>query len=740
MTDVKTAAPIGAEAGNKRQLPRGLPVFAIIAVAILAFLGGGFGGSYQGKMTQVEKNDNGSYLPASAEATKVMHENSHFNKVEDVPGFMVFHRPGGLTDDDRAAVTKAAALVAKTPGVDTGAVTAPQASGDGSAMSVFTPLISKQDGKFIQFDKLVAVEQKIVDDTTAGLPSGLKAYPAGQSGLYLASFTAFSGADTTLLFAALAVVILILLFVYRSPVLWVFPIVSAMLALGLASIVVYYLAKNNVLTLDGQSQGILPVLVLGAGTDYALLLISRYREELHVFPNRFDAMIKAWRESAPAIFASSATVILGLLCLSFSSLGSDKGLGPVAAVGIACTLLVTMSFLPVVLSLVGRWVFWPRKPKLDQQASLASHGIWSRIAGNVDRRRRPAWVGVLLVLGICLVGLGSLKASGLSQSKGFTDTPDAVIGQNLYNAKFDQGTGAPAVITTNANSVDAVIAAVSKVQGVDGKPGSVCVQADYAKLAGASTSGGSGAPADGCPPASLQVAPINGRTVLNAKLANAFDSPEAEATIGRLRAAVHGVAGADALVGGNTAATVDVQKAAVHDRDVIIPIVLVVIFLVLVLLLRSILAPILLILTVVLSFGAALGISGFAFNHVFHYAGADPSFPLLTFVFLVALGIDYNIFLMTRIREETLRFGTRVGISRGLTATGGVITSAGLVLAATFAVLGVLPVVMLAELGFAVAVGVLMDTVLVRSILVPALAADIGKKIWWPSKLAGAED
>jgi putative drug exporter of the RND superfamily len=739
MTDVKAPPVSGSPTGKRRQLPRGLPVFSVLAVAILALLAGGAGGSYQGKLAEVQKNDNASYLPGSAESTKVLKESAKFNKIENVPGFMIFHRPGGLTADDRAAAAKAAGTVARTSGIDTNALTPPQTSSDGTTIALFTPLVAKQDGKDVQFDKIAKLEQKVVDDTTVGLPEGLKAYPAGQAGLFLAFSDAFAGADSTLLLAALGVVIIILLFVYRSPVLWVFPILSAVLALGLSSIVIYFLAKHDVVTLNGQSAGIMPVLVLGAGTDYALLLTSRYREELHVYPNRFDAMIKAWRGSAPAIVASAVTVILGLLCLSFSSLESDKSLGPVGAISIACTLILSMSFLPVALALAGRWVFWPRKPRVDQQLDLASHGFWARVASKVDSNRRPAWVGVVLVLGICLIGLGSLNAHGFNTAQGFTDTPDAVVGQNLFVAKFGQDASTPAVITTNAGSVDAVIAAVSKVPGVDIKPGAVCVQVDYPKLAAAAKSG-TVPPSAGCAPASVQVQPIDGRTIVNATLSDAFDSRAAYATVSRLRDAVHAVPGADAQVGGASAATLDVQNASVHDRNLIIPIVLLVIFLVLALLLRAIVAPVLLILTVVFSFGAALGISALAFDHLFHFAGADPSFPLFTFVFLVALGIDYNIFLMTRIREESVRHGTRVGISRGLTVTGGVITSAGLVLAATFAVLGVLPIVFLAELGFAVAVGVLMDTILVRSVLVPALSADIGKKIWWPSKLAQGAD
>jgi RND superfamily putative drug exporter len=507
----------------------------------------------------------------------------------------------------------------------------------------------------------------------------------------------------------------------------------------MASIIIYYLAKSETLTLTGQSQSILSVLVLGAGTDYALLLISRYREELHEYPNRFDAMVKAWRESAPAIVASGMTVIIGLLCLSFSELNSNKSLGPVAAIGIACTLVVMMTFLPVFLALAGRWVFWPRKPKVDHAVDLATHGRWGRVAELVGRRHRQAWVGATLILGILLIGIVSLKTNGLTITQSFTNTPDAIVGQKLYEEKFDKGAGAPAVITTDAAAVDQVIATVSKTEGVSTKPGSVCVQVDYAKLASSPPTGAETSQS-GCAPSAVQVAPIDGRTVVNATLADSYDSQAAYDTVKRLRTAVRAIPGADAQVGGSSAATLDVQNASIHDRNLIIPIVLVVILVVLALLLRALIAPLLLIGTVVLSFAATLGVCGFVFTHIFHFAGADQSFPLFAFVFLVALGIDYNIFLMTRVREETLQFGTRQGVLRGLAVTGGVITSAGVVLAATFAVLGVLPLVFFAEIGFAVAFGVLLDTILVRSVLVPALSHDLGKKIWWPSKLASAQD
>ena len=722
-------------------LPRGFPVFAIVAVAVLAFLAGGVGGSYQGKLGEVQKNDNSSYLPASAESTQAAGEAAAFNTAQSIPGFLVFHRDSGLTADDRNAVAAAFEAVSAVPGVDSQSGTPPTFSADGTAASIYVPLISKQNGVAVSGDELAATENAVIAVGQNGAPEGLAVYPAGPAGLLTAFIGAFAGLDGTLLLTAGGIVILILLLVYRSPVLWFFPLFSAVLALGLSSMVIYFLAKNDVLTLTGQSQGILSVLVLGAGTDYALLLISRYREELHNYPSRFDAMIKAWRESAPAIFASGATVIIGLLCLSFSELNSNKSLGPVAAIGIACTLLVMMTFLPVSLAAVGRWVFWPRRPTdTTPAAEPGSTGIWGRISRFIGTHDRRAWVGATILLLLCLLGIGSLSTSGLTTAQGFTNTPDAVVGQNLYDAKFDQGVGAPAVIAVNAAAVDQVIAAASAVPGVSSAPGSVCVQIDYAKVAALRASGAGGgagaAPTSGCPPPALQVTPVNDRTIVTATLADSYDSQAAYDTVDRLRTAVHAVPGAAAIVGGTSAATLDVHVASVHDRNLIIPIVLAVIFVVLALLLRALLAPLLLITTVVLSFGATLGVCGWVFTHVFHFAGADQSFPLFAFVFLVALGIDYNIFLMTRVREETRQFGTRRGVLRGLAVTGGVITSAGVVLASTFAVLGVLPLVFLAELGFAVAFGVLLDTLLVRTILVPALAHDIGRKIWWPSKLA----
>jgi RND superfamily putative drug exporter len=731
---MSTSTQVDAPVVNpKRRRPVVIYLVALLGVFWLIF--GGAGGSYEGKLGSVQKNDNAAYLPKSAESTKVDTASQDFRRVQTIPGFIVYHRDGGLVAVDKRKINDDAQKFRTIAGVAADSVGEPQYGTDGATANIEVPLVGKDGERTVQGDELVKVEKNVIAAARAELPDGLVVHSAGPGGLLVAFIDAFSGIDGTLLLAAGAVVILILLVVYRSPVLWFFPLFSAVLALGAAAVIIYELALHNVITLNGQSQGILSVLVLGAGTDYALLLISRYREELHSYESKLDAMIAAWRGAAPAIGASALTVILGLLCLGFGELNSDRSLGPVCAIGIACTVGVMLTFLPLFL-LVGRWIFWPRIPHVDHQADLATHGVWGRMAQALGRHARPSWVITAVVLLALSAGLFQLKSGGLGISDSFTNKPDAVVGQDVFDASFPQGTGAPAVIIANASKTNEIIAAVAKVPGVSTAPASVCVEVDYAKLAAAIKAGATAPAAVACPPAALQVRPVDGRIAIDAELVARYDTSAAITAVKAIRKTVHAIPGADALVGGQTAINYDTQQASRHDRNLIIPIVLAVILVVLALLLRAVLAPLLLILTVVLSFCAALGASAVVFNHVFHFKNADPGFPLFAFVFLVALGIDYNIFLMTRVREETLRYGTREGVLRGLSVTGGVITSAGVVLAATFAVLGVLPLVFLAEVGFAVAFGVLLDTIVVRSILVPALSYDIGRAIWWPSKLA----
>ncbi|MGC8512785.1 MAG: MMPL family transporter [Acidimicrobiales bacterium] len=762
--------PASPEPGprSRSRLSRGAKTVAALGVLWLIF--GLAGGSFQGKLASVQKNSNTAFLPASAPSTKVNDLAQKFQSVQAVPGFVVYQRQGGLSAADRSAIEAEVARFKALPGVDAAQVGSAEFASDGATASVSVPLVGQNGSVSVSGTTLASVEKSVLALARAGVPRGVVVHSAGPGGLLVALIDSFSGIDGSLLAAAGLVVILILLVVYRSPVLWFFPLFSAVLALGAASLVVYELAYHNLITLNGESQGILSVLVLGAGTDYALLIVSRYREELHNYDSRLEAMTKAWKRASPPIAASATTVILGLLCLEFGELNSDRSLGPVCAIGIACTLAVMLTFLPLALTVVPRGVFWPRVPRVDHEGDPVTHGAWSRFAKTVVAHDRPTWIVTAVVLAGLATAVVSLNPGMLSTSQTFTNKPDAVVGQQIYDAHFPQGAGAPVQIVADTAAVPSVISEVSRIPGVATAPGSVCVEADYARLAasfsGASGGGASGggasaggasaggasaggasaggasasqaAPAGsgGCVPPRFQVSPVDGKLLVDATLKSVYTSPQATATMLRIRAAVAAIPGAHALVGGETAVNYDTAQAVRHDRNLIIPVVLVVILAVLMALLRSILGPVLLVATVILSYLATLGVSALVFSHLFGFAHADQSLPLFAFVFLVALGVDYNIFLVTRIREEAAVHGTRQGVTRGLAVTGGVITSAGVVLAATFAVLGVLPLVFLAELGFSVAFGVLLDTIVVRSVLVPGLAHDIGRRFWWPSKLA----
>ena len=532
--------------------------------------------------------------------------------------------------------------------------------------------------------------------------NGLATHITGPLGSAADSASSFKGIDGTLLFATLIVVIVLLLITYRSPVLWLLPVMSAGIALISASALIYLLAKHAGLTVNAQSAGILYVLVFGAGTDYALLLTARYREELRRHQDRHEAMAVAMRRAGPAIIASGGTVILSLLTLTVAELNSTKSLGPVLAIGVGVALLAMLTLLPALLVISGRWIFWPVRPAFGS-AEPTAEGIWASIGRRIAVRPRMVWIGTAVVLGVLALGLTGLKASGLTSAEAFVGHhPDSVVGQTVIDQNFPAGAGQPVVVVGNEPQAAQLLAALRAAPGITGVTPPV-IRAGHAWLEGTLTS--------------------------------APDSQAAFHTIRVVRTAVHAVPGAHAMVGGNTAVTLDIATAADHDRDVIIPVILVLVFLILGLLLRAVIAPIMLIATVVLSYSAALGVSALFFNNVFHFGNADNSFPLFVFVFLVALGIDYNIFLMTRVREEAGRHDPRHGALTGLAATGGVITSAGAVLAGTFAALGTLPVTFLAELGFAVAFGVLLDTIVVRSVLVTALNLDLGRWVWWPSKL-----
>lgn len=673
---------------------------ALLVVAWLAL--GGFGGPFAGKLSEVAKNDNAAFLPRSAEATEVSDEQKAFTPRQVLPATVVAERTSGLTAEDRRFLDTKAQELGRVPGV-AGPLGKPQpAPRDDQAAQLSVPVFA--DGNPADVVKEVRAHLE-------GAPPGLTVLVTGPAGQIADLVKAFGGIDGILLLVAGGVVALILIVVYRSPILPFLVLLSAVFALGLASLVVYLLAKHDVLALNGQSQGILSILVFGAATDYALLLVARFREQLRDTPSRFDALKLAWRATLEPIAASAGTVVLGVLCLLFSDLNSNKGLGPVAAIGIGAALLASTTFLPAALALCGRGAFWPFKPALGSPHPETA-GIWGRVARLVGRRPRAVWVVTALVLGVGVAFLPQLKASGTAQSDVFLTQVESRTGQEILGRHFPGGLGAPAITIADAGALPAVL----KASTIDGVAQSIPLPGP-----------------DGRPKV------VGGRVQILSVLTDPADSEAAVTTVGRLRDAVHAVPNANAKVGGPTAIQLDTQQTSKHDRALIIPIVLLVIFLVLALLLRSLLAPLLLIATVVLSFAATMGVSALVFNHLLDFPGADPVVPLFGFVFLVALGIDYNIFLMTRVREEALARGTRAGTLRGLSLTGGVITSAGVVLAATFSALAVIPILFLAQIAFIVAFGVLLDTLLVRSLLVPALTVDVGRRIWWPSKLARGE-
>ncbi|HET9974186.1 MAG TPA: MMPL family transporter [Streptosporangiaceae bacterium] len=654
-------------------------------------------GPLAGKLGSAEQNDAKSWLPASAESTQVLDLQSRVQSPNVYPAVVVYDRPSGITAADRAQAAADIDRFAGVPGVQRSQITGPIVSKDGKAIQAIVPVDLGKDG----WDKAAPAADSLRGIAQSG-SDGMAVHIAGPLGTAADSSDAFGGLDSTLLLAALTVVIVLLLVTYRSPVLWLLPVISAGAALVTSQAVIYLLARNAGLTVNAQSAGILSVLVFGAGTDYALLLTARYREELRRHADRHQAMAIALRRAGPAIIASAGTVILAMLALMVAELNSTSGLGPVLAIGVGVALLAMLTLLPALLVTCGRWVFWPARPAFGSPEP-ASGGMWARIGQAIALRPRVTWVATALVLGIMALGLTGLKASGLSNADSFRGTPDSVVGEEVVAQHFPAGAGQPVVVIGSQAAGPQLAAALREVPGITGV---------------------------------TQPREVAGHAYLEGTLIAPADSGAAYDTINAARNAVHAVPGADAIVGGNTAVNLDVQNAAAQDQNLIIPLILAVVLVILAVLLRALVAPLILLATVVLSFAATLGVSALVFNHLFEFGGADTAFPLYVFVFLVALGIDYNIFLMTRVREEAARSGPRRGALTGLAVTGGVITSAGAVLAGTFAMLGTLPVTALAELGFAVAFGVLLDTIIVRSVLVTALNLDLGRWMWWPGRLA----
>lgn len=722
----------------------------VLALLLVVWLGVGYlGGMAQGKLSQVTTNDQASFLPINAESTRAAEAAADFVEETVLPGLVVLRGEGQITADQLETSEQFAASLGdlelegqpadaqlRTVGDVLAADPFVVPSEDGEALLVTLSLDG--DAADTTLESGERASRAVVDLVRAEADSrfsetGIDSWLTGPAGFVADLVAAFGAIDGVLLVVALAAVLIILVLVYRSPFLPLAVIGTAVFGLCLAGLVVYELTKAGVLVLNGQTQGILSILVVGASVDYSLLLVARYREELQLVDEPRRAMWRAVKGTFEPVTASAATVIAGLLCLLLSDLASNRSLGPVAAIGIVGAYLSALTLLPAVLLLGGRrarfW-FWPRKiaspdatkgtaPTEGLPAALESaevSGLWRRVADWVTGNARKVWIASAVGLAAFAAFAPMLEPYGTSETDVFLTPVEAVEGQEYLAEHFPAGSVQPANVIAPAELLDDVVEAASGVEGVDSV-------APY--------TGSSFGPRD----EEAEVIEIDGRVRIDVQTVEAADTLEAVDTIRELRTAVHAL-DADILVGGASAERADTQDTTSRDLRVIVPAVLLVVFLILCLLLRSILAPVLLMAANVLSFLAAIGVGALLFKYVFKFPGMDPVVPLYAFCFLIALGVDYSIFLMSRVREEASTLGTRAGVKRGLGVTGAVITSAGLVLATTFAALGIVPLLFLAQLAFLVAFGVLVDTFIVRSLLVPALVHDIGRTSWWPGALA----
>ncbi len=622
-------------------------------------------------------------LPSGADSSTVTELQAQLPQGDTSAAVVLF-----TADDGRLDPASLQALADRAAGTTTNLT----ASDDGTA--AFAIVTLDEQGARAVADRVGEIRDRLAD----GVPDGVTAQVTGPAAIQADLAAVFDGADVSLLLATATVVAILLLITYRSPLLWLVPLTIV----GVADRVAVVFATHSLAVVDipwdESTVGILSVLVFGAGTDYALLLISRYRDELKTHEDRYDAMRRAWRGTAEAVLSSSATVVVALLTLLLSAFPTTRGLGLACAIGVVVAAVSALVVLPAALLLFGRWIFWPLVPRLGQPTLVESHSLWRRVGDAVDRRPTGAIVGALLVLAFLAVGVTQVS-TGLRQADQFLETPESISAGERLAESFPAGYTDPTVVITRDDPAG-VQSALTDVDGVTGvRPG----------------------------PAAAGIAQ------LDVVLAAAPGSDDARATIERLRAATSDLPAT--YVGGTEAAEMDAATASGRDRIVVIPLILVVVVLVLIGLLRSLVAPLILVGTVVATYFASLGASWWLFTQVLGFDRLDVGVPLLAFLFLVALGVDYNIFLVTRASEEANRYGARQGMLRALTATGGVITSAGILLAAVFAVLGVLPLVVLAQLGVVICVGVLLDTLLVRTVLVPAIAVRMGDRFWWPRRV-----
>ena len=672
------------------------------AIAVVWLLVAVAAGSVAGKFQSAQRNDITSYLPAHAESVRALDEMSTLSGGDIVtPTVIVFERRGGLSAGDLAAIDRDAVILDQQLAGATIPAPAPIRSRDGSAALIEFGLLLH--GRTAALDSDVQLMRR----TIRGSPAGLEAYVSGPGGVSYDASQVFKTINGKLLIVTVLLVFVLLIGIYRSPIFWAIPLLAVGLAEATAEELGYLLAQAGV-TIDSLSAGILTVLIFGTGTDYALLLVARYREELRSHEDRQAAMRIALRRAGPVIFASASTVIVALLCLLAADVNSTRGLAPIAAIGVALAMLANLTLLPALLLICGRRAFWPFVPLAGSSGADQTHGPWRRVAELISRRHRTIAPAVVAVLAVLCIGLVDLHAT-LSGNNQFTGVVQSAQGQAVISAHFPPGASAPLdVVVADPSRLDAVRSAIAEAPGISRAADAISP------------------PITGRQGISLFTAELD----VNPTTARAYD------LILPLRRIAKAAGGASTLIGGASAEQEDLDIAANRDNHLILPMIIVAVALILALLLRSLVAPLLLIGTVILSYAAALGAGSFAFQHIFGYAGEDPSLLLFSFLFLVALGCDYNIFLMARVREEAARSDTRQGMLRALAVTGAVITSAGIVLAGTFSALASLPLVEYAEVGLVIAFGVLLDTFLVRTVLVPALVLEVGPRTWWPSALS----
>jgi len=632
-------------------------------------------------------------LPVGADSTTALELQQRLPQGDDSTAIALFTaEQGTLTPDQLAALT---ATVTEELGSATASAGPPPltVAEDGTAAITVLPVDATSATETIERVRGLRTELR------AAVPDGVAVQLTGPAAVQADLGAVFDGADVNLLLATAAVVALLLLITYRSPILWLIPLIVVGIADRLAAVAATHVLAATGVPWDESTVGILSVLVFGAGTDYALLLISRYRDELRLTPDRYQAMTAAVRRAGEAVLSSALTVVLGLLTLLLSVIPSTRGLGLASAVGIVIAAGYALVVLPCVLVLFGRWVFWPLIPRVGQAQLVDSRSLWRRVGDQVAARPRTFVAATLIALAVLASGLSQIR-TGLSPADQFLDTPEAIAAAERLGQSFPAGSADPTQVLTTADP-QRVVQLASGVEGV--------------------TSARAAANADG-------VAQID------VVLSSPPGSDAAQRTIERLRSSLAEVD--DTYVGGTEAQALDAANANSRDRLLILPLILALVVSALLVLLRSVTAAVILVATVVATYLAALGASWWLFTGVFGFEALDGAAPLITFLFLVALGVDYNIFLVTRAREEAEQHGARRGMLRALAATGGVITSAGVLLAAVFAVLGVLPLVVLAQIGVVICVGVLLDTLLVRTVLVPAIAVLLGDRFWWPRKVS----